>query len=343
MSLDKRKTIILSEVVYRYIMTGVPVSSGVLSRTLNLGISPATIRNELSKLEEMGYLYHPHTSAGRIPTHQGYRFYVDSLMGRTRLRKEEREAIHTLFSHKTRELEQLLQETGDLLSRLTQALALVIAPRLSRSMLKHLDLLVMHDNYLLLVLITNTGRVEKKIVELKTPMNQQEIGKLQQLLNRSLQNRSLVEIREENVTGLKVPEKQKELATQIVGEIKEILRRDEYEGVYVGGKANLVRASHAEDIRRLEELMDALEKQYFILNMVSEVLEENQLLVKIGDENVTRELREFSLVATPYALGEEQIGSIGVIGPIRMNYARIIPMVDFFAKSLSKSLNMLRG
>jgi heat-inducible transcriptional repressor len=162
--LDKRQQKILKAVVYKYITTGTPVGSKSLAAGLNLGVSAATIRNELSKLESMGYLYQPHTSAGRLPTDLGYRFYVDSLSGRTRLREEERKTILTLFSQKTKELEDLLQETSTLLSRLTSAAAVVIAPRLRRNTIRHVDLVDLAEDIILLVIITDTGRVEKKPV-----------------------------------------------------------------------------------------------------------------------------------------------------------------------------------
>ncbi len=341
--LDKRKSAILKEVVYRYITTGTPVSSNAVARALNIGISPATIRNEMSRLEEMGYLYHPHTSAGKIPTHQGYRFYVDSLMGRARLRKEEKEAIQTLFSNQAKELENLMQETSELLSRLTQALSLVVSPRLRRSTLKHLDLLSMHDRLILMVIITNTGRVEKKVLEMNTSLSDEELIKIQNWLNHNLNGQSLSEIDVSAAQKLKAPRKIREAAKSIIKEIKDLLVRDEYEGVYVGGKANLIRLKEPETFRRIEALLEALEQQYFILNVVNELLVENQLLIKIGNENPSEELQDFSLVATPYAIGEQQMGSVGVIGPMRMDYARIIPMVDLVAKSLSKSLEILRG
>jgi heat-inducible transcriptional repressor len=341
--LDKRKSAILKEVVYRYITSGMPVGSSTISGSLELGISTATIRNELSRLEEMGYLYHPHTSAGRIPTPMGYRFYVDFLAGRARLRKEEKEAVVALFSVKTQEMERTLQEATDLLSRLTHSLAMVITPPLRRSTLKHLDILAMNEGLLMLVLITNNGRVEKKLVEMDAPIPDGSLDKIQNLLNRQLRNKNLSEIAEVDIGYARMEPHTRKMIERIVGEIREMLNRDEYEGVYVMGKANLVRAHDNENVQRIEDLMDALEQQCFILNLVKEVADEKQLMVRIGNENLLEELRGFSLVATPYAAGDDQLGTIGVLGPMRMDYARIIPTVDFIARSLSKSLHILQG
>ncbi len=341
--LDKRQQKILKTVVYRYITTGTPVGSKSLADTLNLGVSAATIRNELNKLEGMGYLYQPHTSAGRVPTDLGYRFYVDSLSGRTRLREEERKAIHTLFSHKTRELEELLQETSTLLSRLTSAAAMVIAPRLRRNTIKHVDLVNLAEDIILLVIITDTGRVEKKLIDVKDAEEALDLEEMQSFLNHNLQGKGLDKMSDlalhRELRNLRSPA----LTARILEVIRDILSEDEYEKVYVGGTLNLLRYLDGEGIKRIESLLEHFEEQYFLLNMLSEALGSKELLVRIGDENLYKELQSFSLVATPYAIGEEMVGTVSVLGSTRMDYARVIPTVDFIAKSLSHTLEMLRG
>ena len=341
--LDKRQQKILKAVVYKYITTGTPVGSKSLAAGLNLGVSAATIRNELSKLESMGYLYQPHTSAGRLPTDLGYRFYVDSLSGRTRLREEERKTILTLFSQKTKELEDLLQETSTLLSRLTSAAAVVIAPRLRRNTIRHVDLVDLAEDIILLVIITDTGRVEKKLIDIKGMDSGDGLEEIQTFLNRVLQGKGLDEIA--NLT--KSPEietlESPKLAAKVVAVIGDILPEEEYEKVFVGGTVNLLRYLDDEGVKRIEELLKHFEEQYFLLNMLGEALGSKETLIRIGDENVYEELQSFSLVASPYAIREEMVGTVSVLGPTRMDYARVIPTVDFIAKSLSRTLEMLKG
>lgn len=341
--MDKRQQKILKAVVYRYIMTGVPVGSKSLAESLNLGISPATVRNELSKLEGMGYLYQPHTSAGRVPTDLGYRFYVDSLSGRARLREEEKRAVLTLFSNKTRELENLLQETSTLLSRLTRAASLIIAPRLRRNTIKHLDLVKLAGDAVLLVIITDTGRVEKKMIDAGGEVSMEDIDETQAFLNRMLQGKCLDEMRvarsQSDLRALKAPA----LAGRALAAVEEILSLEQYEKVFVGGTVNLLKYLDEEGARRIENLLKHFEEQYFLLNMLSEALLSKELVVRIGDENAAKELQYFSLVATPYAVGEELMGTVSVLGPTRMDYARVIPTVDFIAKSLSRTLGILKG
>jgi heat-inducible transcriptional repressor len=339
--LDKRQQKILKTVVYKYIMSGVPVGSKSLAQSLNLGISPATIRNELSKLEGMGYLYQPHTSAGRVPTDLGYRFYVDSLAGRTRLREEEREAIATLFSNKTRELENLLQETSTLLSRLTSAAAMIIAPRLRRNTIKHVDLVGLSEDMLLLVIITNTGRVEKKVIGL-SGHSAGDVEEIQDFLNRNLQDKGLAELEKlskiSSLRDLKAPQ----LAVELIESIRDMLSEEKYEKIYVGGAMNLLRSLDEEGMQRIENLLKHFEEQYFLLNVLSEAVHSHELTVRIGDENLSKELHYFSLVATPYLIEDQMMGTVSVIGPTRMDYARVIPTVDFIAKSLSRSLQLLK-
>lgn len=340
--LDKRQQKILKAVVHRFIMTGNPIGSKALAEMLNLGVSPATIRNELSKLEGMGYLYQPHTSAGRVPTDLGYRFYVDSLSGRTRLREEEKKAILTLFSYKTRELENLLQETSTLLSRLTSSAALIIAPRLRRNLIRHIDVVRLAGDVVLLVIITDTGRVEKKVIEMGKEEMEEDLEAVQERLNRELQGKGLREINQ-GERGKTAGFEFSGLAGKALEEIKDILSRDDYEKVYVGGTVNLLRYLDEEGVKRIEALLKHFEEQFFLYNLLSEALRTRELMVRIGDENAFEELQCFSLVATPYAIGDEMMGTVSVLGPTRMDYARIIPTVEFMAKSLSRTLEMLRG
>jgi heat-inducible transcriptional repressor len=324
-------------------MTGAPVGSKSLAEALNLGISPATIRNELSKLEGMGYLYQPHVSAGRVPTDLGYRAYVDSLMVRPRLREEEKKAIMTLFSNKTAELESLLQETSTLLSRLTSAAAMVIAPRLRRNTIRHIDLVGLAESVALLVIITDTGRVEKKHIDMEGMGKTVDMEETQLFLNRHLQGKGLDELdtalNEHDYRELKSPQ----LAKKVMEIIRDMLSHDKYEKVYIGGTVNLLRYMDEEGLMRIENLLKHFEEQYFLLNLLSEALRSKELVVRIGDENAYKELQYFSLVATPYAIGDELMGTVSVLGPTRMDYARVIPTVDFIAKSLSRTLDMLRG
>jgi len=339
--LDQRKSRILNAVVYQFIVDGAPVGSRALYQRLNLGISPATIRNELSKLEELGYIYQPHTSAGRVPTDKGYRFYVDALTGMAALGEEEQEAIMGLFCAKTRELENLLQETTLVLSKLTKSAAMVIAPQLRSSTIKHIDLLELNRGVYLLVIITDTGRVEKRIFEGDATLGGARAGEAQDYLNRLLCGKGLKELEQLEVkaaSGFVAGGLQR-----IIDLVRTILSEEESERIYWGGTANLMKYFDPDTTGRIEELMEALEKQYLILAMLNEVLVSKGVTVKIGFENPAAEMRDLSFVASSYAMGRENVGTVGVLGPTRMNYAQVIPMVEFTARLLSRTLEILKG
>ncbi|MHB8781253.1 MAG: heat-inducible transcriptional repressor HrcA [Candidatus Geothermincolia bacterium] len=338
--LDDRKRRILNTVVYRFITTGMPVGSSVISKTLDLGISPATIRNEMSKLEEMGYIYQPHTSAGRVPTDKGYRFYVDELAGMTVLPESEREALLALFSAKAHEMEDMLKETSSVLSRLTRSTALVAAPRFRRSLIKHVDLIQLQPNVSMLVLITDTGGVEKRIIEGAVALGV-STDEIQEYLNRALCGKALQEVKAGRKAVLAGFERGD--LGMVLDAVQEMAASEEQERIYWAGALNLFKGVDLEASERVEELMDALEKQYFILSMLNEVLVSKGVTVRIGFENPAEELRDLSLVASSYSLGGENVGTVGILGPTRMDYARVIPMVDFTARLLSRALGVLRG
>jgi heat-inducible transcriptional repressor len=307
---------------------------------LDLGISPATIRNELSKLEEMGYIYQPHTSSGRVPTDKGYRFYVDALAGLTSLGLEERDALLALFSAKAKELEGLMQETSQVLSRLTHSAAMVVAPRFRHSQIKHVDLIELHAGVQMLVLITDTGRVDKRILEGELDLAGNVLHDVQEYLNRSLNGKDQHEfsrMRSSLVEGFKDADLSRVI--QAVGEMAD----EGEERIYWGVPSQLFRGADGGQARRVEDLMEALEKQYLILSMLNDVLISKGVMVRIGFENPAAELRELSFIGSSYALGDENVGSVGVLGPTRMDYARVIPMVEFTARLLSRALEILRG
>lgn len=346
MRLDSRKEAILKAIVHRYITTGVPVGSRIITQILNLEVSSATIRNEMSKLEDMGYLYQPHVSAGRIPTDMGYRYFVDMLMGKPVVDDEDRGAINALFSAKSRELENTLQETTFLLSKLTRSTALIIAPRLESSSIKHVDLLLLRENRFLLVLIMDTGMVEKKVLNIRVKLNDDELEDAQRVLNNLLNRKGIDEIRKiERVDIEKVSlcsEGSLKLIKRVLSEIGNMLSVGENEKIYLGGRANLIKYFEPDLTIRIEELMEMIEEQYKLLNLVSEVMAANDILIRIGDENTINEMRNCSFVGTSYGFEGENLGTVGVLGPTRMNYERVIPAVSYIAKVLSQTVENIR-
>jgi len=340
MVLDRRKRDILQAVLHCYIFTAEPVSSGILAKKYELGVSPATVRHELALLEEMGYLKQPHTSAGRIPTDKAYRYYVDNLMGVSLSFKEE-EVIHCLYAALNKEIEDLMWETSRLLSRLTRYMAIVLAPALSKSSFKHIDLVSLSSNIVLMVLITDTGWVEKRVLEFGNDIDYTQLATVERKLNQLLHDLDLEDIKLKGQELERLMREDRMLVRKIVAQIIDCLEREESERIFLGGTASMLQQPEFESIGKVQFLLEALEHRYLLLHLLKEVMSANGVMVKIGTENEHKEMKDYSFVGANYQLGGRNVGTLGILGPTRMDYARAISTVKCIAKSLSEVLESL--
>jgi heat-inducible transcriptional repressor len=340
-NIDNRKKAILYAAVQEYILTAEPVSSQKLVEKYRLGISPATVRYELAALEDLGYLCQPYTSAGRVPTDKGYRFYVDSLADKKGLTTQEEQSVDRLFSALNREMEELMQETSLLLARLTSYIAVVLAPVLRKSTLKHIDLVALSSYDVLIVLITDTGRVVKGTLTFGKPVNMQELAEVEKQLNTALKGKGVSEIEEERakLTESSVPNRW--VIEQVIEEITNILA-NEQERVFLGGTSSILHQPEFEDLQKVQSLLSTLERGYLLLKLLEDAFKTKKVLVRIGSENRIVEIKDYSLVASSYRIKGEAIGTLGIIGPTRMDYARAISAVKYIADNLSKALTSLK-
>lgn len=337
--LGGRKKLILYAAVNDYIHTSEPAASKHLVERYDLNISSATVRHELITLEMMGYLVQPHTSAGRIPTEAGYRFYIEALAGQDGLSMGEQEAVQHAFTTLNKEIEDLMRETSRLLSQLTNYAALVFAPPLRKSILKHIDLLFLAPESVLLVLITSTGRVAKRVINLKLKMDSEDLSRVEAVLNAKLSGLGFDEIsRKSRVEAGLFFRQQIELVELVVEQIIECLAQEEKERFYLGGTANLLAQPEFGNPEKLQAVMNVLERGYALLRFLNEALDIKSVLVKIGSDNKALGIDNCSLVAANYQVGGEFLGTIGILGPTRMDYARSISAVECVARSLSKAL-----
>lgn len=335
MQLDDRKKTILLALVQSYILTGRPVGSGAIARATDLGISPATIRNELSVLEDLGLLKQPHTSAGRVPTDVAYRYYVDMLMRQPIPSGRDSEAIERLFAAQTREIEGLFQEASVLLSKLTRNTAILFAPFNSADTIRHIDLVRLSEQRVMVIVITATGQVGRQLVKVARPVGADTVERVASFLDGELAGASLDTI---DVTAPLVKETFEPDADTLLDEalraVCDYLGSIE-ERVFIGGAANIVGGENPE---WAQVLLEAMEKQYFILDLLRDLLRERRLTVRIGEENRLRELQRYSFVGASYPVGKGLLGSLGVVGPTSMDYARTIGMVQFMAENLGRTL-----
>jgi heat-inducible transcriptional repressor len=331
MSLDDRKLEVLRAIVEDYVTTREPVGSKALVERHHLAVSPATVRNDMAVLEEEGYIRQPHTSAGRVPTDRGYRLFVDKLSRVKPLSPAERRAIERFLIGAV-DLDDVVHRTVRLLAQLTRQVAIVQYPSLAKSAVRHLELVPISTTRLLVVMITDTGRVEQRIAELPAPVAADDVTQLRQMINERLGGRRLTDtppvvqaMVEEASHGLRAA------MTSLATVLLETLVERAEERIALAGTANLTRGGILDFQGSLRPILEALEEEVILLKLFSEV-EGSTLRVRIGDENEIEDLRSTSVVSTGYGPGATVVGGLGVLGPTRMDYPSTIATVRAVAR-----------
>ena len=335
---DDRRLDVLRAIVEDYVLTHEPVGSRVLSERHALGVSPATIRNDMAALEEAGFIAQPHTSAGRIPTDKGYRLFVDRLSAVKPLSAPERKAI-AVFLEEAVDLDDVVDRAVRLLAQLTQQVAVVQYPSLRRSALRHVELVPVADDRLLVVLITETGRVEQRIVEVAGVDAERVVPELRARLNVHVAGRRLVDLAAplEEMAEAFSPQDQP-LVRQVVQVVEDTLAESTEERLVMAGTANLARTGTAFP-GTIRPVLEALEENVVLLRLLTEMAEDSAgVTVRIGRENQHVGLTETSIVAAGYGADGEPLARIGALGPTRMDYAGTMSSVRAVARYLSRIL-----
>jgi heat-inducible transcriptional repressor len=331
MTLDDRKLEVLRVIVEDYVATQEPVGSKALVERHNLKVSSATVRNDMAALEEEGYLRQPHTSAGRVPTDKGYRLFVDRLSRIKPLTPAERRAIERFLMGAV-DLDDVVHRTVRLLAQLTRQVAVVQYPSLARSRVRHIELVPISTTRLMLVLITDTGRVEQRLVELPAPMEPADAVELRQLVNDRLGGLLFSEttvqvhaMREHIRHDLRGP------MTAVATVLLETLVERPEERIALAGTANLTRAGTLDFAGTIRPILEALEEEVILLKLFGQA-DHSPTRVFIGDENEFEDLRSTSVVSTGYGPGKTVVGGLGVLGPTRMDYPATIATVRAVAR-----------
>jgi heat-inducible transcriptional repressor len=335
--IDDRKLDVLRAIVEDYVATEEPVGSKSLVERHDLGVSSATIRNDMASLEDEGYIAQPHTSAGRVPTDKGYRLFVDRLAGVKPMTSPERRAIQA-FLDGAIDLDDVVSRTVRLLAQLTQQVAVVQYPSLSRSTVRHVELVTLAPSRLLLVLITDTGRVEQRVIETGAPTPEHLLGDLRARLNSAVDGLSFADVARvvaELPQGFGVEERP--IASAVVSVLLDSLVERHEERIVLGGTANLVRFGHdfAPSIR---PVLEALEEQVVLLRLLGETDDASELTVRIGHENSHTGLASASVVSVGYGPEGESLAKLGVVGPTRMDYPGTMSSVRAVARYVSRIL-----
>lgn len=339
--MDERKKRVLSAIITDYIANAEPVGSRTITKKYDLGVSPATIRNEMSDLEEEGYIEQPHTSAGRIPSAKGYRYYVDHLMARERLSPAQLRQIREFMAGELSEMDHFMRACCNMISRLTNYAAIAAMPERMRGRVVSLQLVPVSDHQVLTILFTSNGILRHRLVETPLPLDGKELAQLEQGLQRALIGSELSEISGGRLQALAHElQLQERVRQQTLGLLEQTLSPDEGRRVFTGGVMNMLSQPEFRDIEKLKNLFSLLDEDGKVKELLSKASpEDGALTVTIGGEMPVAGVQDCSMVVANYFVNGEKAGSIGVLGPTRMSYGRTVSLMEQIAAELSKAMS----
>lgn len=339
--LSDREKLILRSIIQQFILTASPVGSRFITKKYDIGFSPATVRNIMSDLEEFGFIDHPHTSAGRIPTDKGYRFYVDSLMEIQKIRNSDRGIINKSLEIELTETDEILRLTTLILSNITKQLACVTYPRLDSGVLAKLQIVSLSSSRILIVISIKGGLVKTITLEVDSEVKPAQIESVQNLLNERISGLTFREIRTTfNERFKDVDEHQKPVIRLFVDSVDKIFKDvNSKDNIYVTGASNIIKQPEFEDPERFPGIVELIENKDIIIHILdkSSDIPADKVFISIGSENEDRKLEEYSFVSKEYSIGSTS-GTLGIIGPKRMEYSKVVAIVDYMAKMLSEIL-----
>jgi heat-inducible transcriptional repressor len=336
--LDKRKAYILATVVYEYIATAEPVASQSLTQKYNLGVSSATVRNELAELEAGGYLVQPHTSAGRVPSDAGYRMYVDQLMRPERLEASDRRRIQDELRDASRELDEIIENTTRLLGRLSKNLAFVTKPSSDTTTFRHVQLIWLSPRTGVAIVVTSIGVSAQNVFELREDVSPDDLTRFSNALNARLGGRMLRDIRDADVDAAAAELNLKDDLKSAVASALRNARSGEQATLTASGTQNLLDQPEFHDLRKLRSILRIIEEQKTLYDLVADSMNVENASVKIGHELGVEEMTDFSIVTVPYRFGQQAIGMLSILGPRRMPYGRLMALASGTAETLSERL-----
>jgi len=337
--ISERAQHMLKALIDRYVREGQPVGSRTLAREAGLDLSPATIRNVMSDLEELGFVCSPHTSAGRIPTVQGYRFFVDTLLT---VQPLDNKAVKEMRARFDADLtsKDLVESASGLLSGITHLAGIVTLPKLEQVLFKRVEFLPLSDNRVLTILVTNEGEVQNRIIKLDRRYTESELQQISNYLNEHFTGKGLTQVR--SILLREMQDARSSMNSMMMTAMRmadQILEKNENEDYIMAGQTNLMEFQELCNIDRLRKLFDAFNQKREILHLLDQCVHGEGIQIFIGEESGYQMLDECSMVTAPYSVDGRVLGVLGVIGPTRMAYDRVIPIVDATARLLGAALN----
>lgn len=339
MEMDSRKEKILEAVVLDYIETAEPVGSRTISKKYDLGVSSATIRNEMADLEEMGLIEQPHTSAGRIPSEAGYRYYVDYLMNKSDIQEEAKQLIHTTIRNKREQVGEVLRDSMKMLAEVTNCTTVMMLDDKHGTTLKLLQLLPVEPGKALMVIITEDDKIENRFLEIPETMSKEDLDLVSMMINQNLRGlkvddwqRNILENIFQNLTHQR---QVVDCALEMLSSILGIQNTDKK--IYLGGGLNMLSQPEFKDVTKVKNLLESLEQQEVLAQLMEADDNETGITVKIGAENGIDQVKDCSVIVANYKVKGETVGKVGLIGPTRMDYATAVSMLNTMALTLEEA------
>lgn len=336
--LDIRKMRILQAIVDDYIMTAAPVGSRTVSKRSDMGLSPATIRNEMSDLTELGFLEQPHTSAGRIPSEKAYRLYVNHIMDSAKLTDDEADYIKRHLDTRVHEVGEVIRQTAKVLSDMTNYTSMVLVPQLSSMKLKRISLIPVSDGKAMAVVVTNTGVTKNAMINIPESLSPDDIEKISKLITQKLDGHKLSEAIETVLPMIK--SEVGEQAGAVCEMLEDIERSMSETDVEVVGASNILDYPEYADATKARTFLTEIEKGDYLQKVLTDA-SDVEMCVKIGTENDNPDMKDCSVVTVTYKAGGKNIGTMGVVGPTRMDYGKVMAVLKYMSSSLSDILSKL--
>ncbi len=339
--LSERNQALLKALVQQYMLDGQPVGSKNLAQAANLKVSPATIRNVMADLESLGLVSSPHTSAGRVPTNQGLRFFVDSLLTIEHINQKKINDIRDTFEAVS-DTQTMVASASEMLSGLTRLAGVVMVPRSQRTALRHVEFLPLSDSRVLAILVTNEQEVHNRVITLNRQYSEAELQQVANYLNEKFSGADISTVRQSIIDEMQLArENMDNLMARAVEMAEKVFEEPagQEDSVVMAGETNLMQFKELSDIDNLRKLFAAFNEKQEIIHLLDQCLHNEGIQIYIGDESGYQVLGDCSVVTAPYSVDNQVVGVLGVIGPTRMSYDKVIPIVDITAKVLGAALN----
>nr|WP_254119223.1 heat-inducible transcriptional repressor HrcA [Bacillus sp. FJAT-29790] len=335
-----RQLLIFQVIVDDFIQSAQPVGSRSLSKKEKISLSSATIRNEMSDLEELGFIEKTHTSSGRIPSEKGYRYYVDHLLAPQKLNQHDVHKVKSIFAERIYELEKIVQKSAKILSELTNYTSIVLGPAVRENKLKRIQIVPLNKHTAIAIIVTDSGHVENRMFQLPDTMDSGELEKLVNILNDRLEGVSIEKLNDKIYKEVAVLLRQHiHNFDLMLHSITDTFKIPTNEKLFFGGKTNMLSQPEFHDIEKIKNLMNMIDQE----ESIYELIRKNQsgITIKIGRENNNSAMEDCSLITATYSVGTEQLGTIAILGPTRMEYSRVISLLDYISTDLSSVLTKL--